>query len=224
MEEVSGQGRTVFFVSHNLPAITRLCPRTILLHNGKVLADGPSHQVVSTYMKAGKGITAEREWPDLSKAPGNDIVRLHSVRVKTKNNKVKDAVDIREPIRIEIEYVVLQSGEVLVPHFIILNEEGTILFISLDLDPSWRKLPRLKGRYLSTALIPGNLLSEGTLFVSPVISTFSSHTTHAYGPDAVAFQVIDTLEGDSARGDYAGQMRGAVRPLLEWTTEFVPNE
>lgn len=223
MEEVGGEGRTVFFVSHNLPSITRLCPRTILLYNGKVLADGPSHQVVSAYMNAGKGTRAEREWPDLSKAPGNDIVRLHAVRVKTKNNKITDTVDIREPISIEMEYEVFQPGEVLAPHFVILNEEGIIVFITLDLDPSWRKRPRLKGRYVCTALIPGNFLSEGTLFVSPVISTFSPHILHLYEPEVIAFQVVDSLEGNSARGDYAKPMLGVVRPLLEWTTQFTPN-
>jgi lipopolysaccharide transport system ATP-binding protein len=40
-------------------------------------------------------------------------------------------------------------------------------------------------------------------------------------PDAVAFQVVDTLEGDSARGFYPGDLPGTVRPKLEWSTERV---
>jgi len=42
-------------------------------------------------------------------------------------------------------------------------------------------------------------------------------TIHFFERDAVAFQVIDKLEGDSARGDYAGAFPGVVRPLLKWT-------
>src|SRR3712207_7464668 len=38
-----------------------------------------------------------------------------------------------------------------------------------------------------------------------------------------AFQVVDSLDGDSARGDYAGPMPGVVRPLLRWTNEFTPS-
>src|ERR1700730_1758777 len=60
MEDVGHQGRTVLFVSHNMPAVTRLCPRTILLDAGKVLKDGPSHDVVTAYLRAGLGTTAER--------------------------------------------------------------------------------------------------------------------------------------------------------------------
>ena len=42
-------------------------------------------------------------------------------------------------------------------------------------------------------------------------------TIHFFERDAVAFQVIDKLEGDSARGDYAGPYPGVVRPMLKWT-------
>src|SRR6266480_6383227 len=76
MQDVGKQGHTVLFVSHNMPAITRLCPRTILLDQGRVLSDGPSHQVASEYLSGGMGTTAVRQWPEMSKAPGNEIVRL----------------------------------------------------------------------------------------------------------------------------------------------------
>lgn len=38
--------------------------------------------------------------------------------------------------------------------------------------------------------------------------------------DAVAFHVVDSLDGDSARGDYSGRIKGAVRPLFQWSTRF----
>ena len=47
---------------------------------------------------------------------------------------------------------------------------------------------------------------------------------HFYERDAVAFQVIDSLDGDSVRGDYAGPYPGVVRPELRWTTEYAPAE
>ena len=42
---------------------------------------------------------------------------------------------------------------------------------------------------------------------------------HAGCIDAVSFHVQDPGEGDSARGDFTGQWKGVVRPLLKWTTE-----
>jgi lipopolysaccharide transport system ATP-binding protein len=56
MHDVGEEGRTVLFVSHNMPAITRICPRTILLNNGSVIMDGPSHEVVSHYLTSDAGL------------------------------------------------------------------------------------------------------------------------------------------------------------------------
>jgi lipopolysaccharide transport system ATP-binding protein len=48
--------------------------------------------------------------------------------------------------------------------------------------------------------------------MDPIIVQF--HETNA-----VAFQVVDSFEGDSARGDWPGKFRGVVRPMLKWTTQ-----
>lgn len=220
MQDVGHQGRTVLFVSHNMPAVTRLCQRTILLDGGGILADGPSLRVVSTYLTSGLGSTAVREWPDLAKAPGDGVARLCAVRVRTEDGRVTDTVDIRQPVGVEIEYEVLQSGYALLPYCNFHTEQGIKAFETVDLDPVWRRRPRPPGRYATTAWIPGNFLNEGTLFVEvgavtiePVIIRFNEF-------DVVAFQVVDSFEGDSARGDWAGPWGGVVRPLLKWTTEF----
>jgi lipopolysaccharide transport system ATP-binding protein len=224
MQDVGKQGRTVIFVSHNMPAITRLCPRTILLDGGTVLRDGPSTQVVSAYLSTGLGTTAARTWSDSATAPGSDVVRLRAVRVRAATGEVADALDIRQPIGIEVEYEVLTPGYVLVPNLHFYNEEGVYAFVISDLDPTWRNRPRAAGRYLSTALIPGNLLSESTLFVGVAVSTINPEIVHFYERDAVAFQVIDSMDGDSARGDYAGPMPGVVRPMVNWHTLSVDTD
>ena len=53
MQDVSTQGRTILFVSHNMGAISRLCKNCILLDHGKMLAMGPTTEVVQTYMTSG---------------------------------------------------------------------------------------------------------------------------------------------------------------------------
>lgn len=222
MQNVGQQGRTVLLVSHNMPAISRLCQRVILIDGGRVLRDGPSHKVVSEYLSSGMGTTAEREWTDMNKAPGNDIVRLRAVRVCTEDNQPAEAIDIRRPVGIEMEFDVLKPGQVLVPNYHVLNEEGVYVFVASDHDPNWWRRPRPTGRYVSTAWIPGNFLAEGTLIIGAAVSTMDPVTIHFWERDAVSFQVVDSLDGDSARGDYAGRMPGIVRPLLKWTTKCIP--
>lgn len=219
MQDVGQEGRTVLFVSHSMAAITRMCPRAILLNQGNVLKDGPSGDVVGAYMNSEHGMQAQREWPDPARAPGDEFARLRAVRVYDHEGTVSSSVDIRQPVRIEMEYDVLQGGAVLMPHFRLFQEE-TIVFTSIDQDPEWRKRPRPPGRYISTMEIPGNLLSEGMLFVEANMITMEPVRLQFKERDVVAFTVIDTLDGDSARGDWNGSLRGAVRPLLPWQTQY----
>jgi lipopolysaccharide transport system ATP-binding protein len=223
MQDVGQSGRTVLFVSHNMPAITRLCERTLLLDEGKLLKDGPSHQVVGAYLTAGAGTAATREWPDPAKAPGGEVARLRAVRVRDEHGRVVEAVDIRRPVGLEMEFDVLKAGYVLMPHYDVYNSEGVRLFITVDQDPEWRRRPRPVGRYISTAWIPGNLLAEGTHFVEALAVTLSPNILQFAEREVMAFEVVDSRDGDSARGDWAGRMKGVVRPLLKWETRYEPN-
>jgi lipopolysaccharide transport system ATP-binding protein len=119
-----------------------------------------------------------------------------------------------------MEFDVLKPGLVLVPNLHFINEEGVYLFVASDHDPEWRRRARPRGRFISTAWIPGNFLSEGTLMVGAAVSTLDPVAVHFYEREAVAFQVVDSLDGNSARGDYAGSFPGVVRPLLKWTTQY----
>jgi lipopolysaccharide transport system ATP-binding protein len=223
MQDVGGEGRTILFVSHNVSAVTRLCQRTILLGNGQVLRDGPSHEVVSAYLSSGLGTRAVREWSDPTTAPGGEVGRLRAVRVLSTEGSISEVIDIRRPIGIEFEYDVLQSGYQLLPSFVLHNEAGVEALEAHDLDPEWRRRPRPAGRYVSTGWIPGNLLAEGTFFVACGLVTLEPVIKQFAEPDVVAFQVVDTLDGDSARGDWGGRMRAVTRPLLSWQTRFNPN-
>ncbi len=224
MEDVGQEGRTVLFVSHNMSAVTRLCERVILLDEGKILADGLSHQVVSSYLNSGFGTMAVREWSDLAKAPGGSVVRLRAVRVRMEDGRISDAVDIQRPVAIEMEYEVLKPGYVLLPHYHFFNENGIQAFSTHDVDPAWQHRSRPVGRYISTAWIPGNFLNEGMMFVGAAVITLEPILHQFYERETVAFQVIDSMKGDlTARGDWGGDIRGVVRPLLEWETQFSSN-
>jgi len=50
LDEVCAGGTTVVLVSHQLAEITRLCPRTIWMHKGEAVMDGPSEEVTQQYL------------------------------------------------------------------------------------------------------------------------------------------------------------------------------
>lgn len=219
MEDVGRQGRTVVFISHHMPSITRLCERAILMQEGRIKMDAPTFEVVGCYMSNSLGTKPEQNWPVLSKAPGDETIRLTAVRVISRDGKVRDHFDIREPVGIQLEYIVLEGGYEISPGFSLHNEEGQWLFSSLDTDPNWSRKVRSCGHYLSEAWIPGNLLAEGTMFVGPTIRSNPKDILFVYERDAVAFQITETPgEQITARMDYSHHLPGLMRPMLKWET------
>ena len=224
MQSVSEQGRTVLFVSHSMPAVTKLCPRIILLEAGGVLADGPSHEVIRVYMHSEKGLKSKREWCDLEKAPGDEMVRLCAMRVKTEEGHDTEAVDVCQTIGIEMEYEVLKSRDVLLIYFHVVNEEGIKAFMSVQTDSIPQAGPFKPGRYVSTAWIPANFLGEGILYISPTIRSDISGTPHVRERDVVAVQVVDSFDSYPLTSKYLPYRSGVVWPLLKWEMQLCSNE
>ncbi len=220
MEDVREHGRTILFVSHNLPSITRLCERAILINGGMIRKDGPVAEVASAYMLASLSASPDRVWADLATAPGNEVARLRRVRVCDEAGETTQVVEVRDPVTIEITYEVLKPGYPLAPWCDFFNDSGACLFTSFDMSPGWRDRGGAMGQVVSAVHIPRNLLSEGTVLIGTGLYS-SQHNQNVYHvKDTVAFQVTENLhfvDGTSARGDWEGRIPGAVRPRLEWT-------
>jgi len=217
MEEYGASGRTVLFVSHNMPAVARLCDRVILLRRGRLELEGPAAHVVAHYLQTESGSMSERTWAEGSRVPGDDLVKLRSVRVVGEDGNAVDSADVRRPVGIEIGFEVLRLGAPVFPKIKVVDGQGDVAFNALDTRERWSE-PSPPGEHSATAWIPGNLLSEGLYTVSVTICSIGGPklVPHANANDAVSFHVQDPVEGDSARGRYTGALRGAVRPLLDW--------
>ena len=171
------------------------------------------------------GGAAEREWPTIESAPGDDRVRLRSVRVVDADGKPTPEVDIREPVFVEVDYWNRSDDAEFRPsvnlHF--FDGQGTYLFISGDHnDLAWRNRPRRAGLVRTRCCVPGNFFAEGGIFITAAVSSFEPTVVHAIENDAVAFHVMDPSEGDGVRGEWAGDLPGVVRPMLEWQVTEEP--
>jgi len=222
MQDVASGGRTVLFVSHNMAAITRLCTRAILLKDGKIVVDGTVDSVVGEYIRGGAGDSpVEVDYEANGRMPSNEHARLLAARIASSGMR-SAVVDIRQPVRVEIDYEVLQAHWPLHPNVHFYNEDGTCVFTANDSHDASTLKPRAPGRYRAIAEVPGNYLSEGMFSVGIALSTFEPVVVHFWERGALAFQVHDAGEGDSSRGRFAGRLPGVVRPMLSWTTVPLP--
>jgi len=222
MSDVSGrEGRTVLFVSHNMGAITRLCNTSMLLRHGQLAEYGQTSKIITTYLNTDELSSATKIW-DADEAPGNNVARILSAGVFDENHAVYEYIDIRKPVIIKMEYEVLTDDVKLTHAFVFHNEHGLRLFDSHDVNSEWKSNSiRKKGKYTAEILIPGNFFAEGKIKVSPAVITSDPWELHAYAEDIISFFVKDSLDGDSARGEFVGNYGGIVRPLFNWRVNFI---
>ena len=104
MGNVAKEGRTVLFVSHNLSAINRLCPRTILLNNGEVLKDGATGETLHSYteMSSIGDLDGDLSSPELRAPQSNPASLFKWTYISILNSQGKPAREIRfgEPFEI----------------------------------------------------------------------------------------------------------------------------
>jgi lipopolysaccharide transport system ATP-binding protein len=222
MEDFSGTGRTVLFVSHNMQTINQLCDRVIWFDGGTIVEDGEPSEVVTNYLQTTHSSGPRIEWPDDESAPGDDLARLLSVRAIGEDGRTIETIDARKAVGIEIGFRVLRSGPPVFAKIRVHDRRGDIAFNAMDTAPH-AKQSSTPGVYRSTAWIPPNLLTEGTTTVDVAVCTLHAPKLHqrAQRYEAVAFTVFDPGEGDSARGRFTGQLSGVVRPLLDWSVERI---
>jgi ABC-type multidrug transport system ATPase subunit len=81
MRSVLSNGSTVIFVSHNMKAVADLCQRSIYLQQGRVVEDGPTSQVLSSYLKQATATSIQDRDVD---------VRIESVVVRGSSGERRD--------------------------------------------------------------------------------------------------------------------------------------
>lgn len=216
MNQSSQEGRTILFVSHNMPAVRNLCDRAVVIKSGRKMFEGTSNDSVNYYLSGLGTVKAEREWDATMSAPGNELFRLNAVRVRGEKGAVQDHLPNDRSFYIDADYSVLKDSLTMGVTAYVSNYDGEVIFSSIsNHEPKWHLKPRPKGNYRSTCTIPGDILGEGPYRASIILwgPGYSSDITAA---DVIAFEIYDT---GSLRGDYFGGMGGSIKPRLQWECE-----
>ncbi|MFT6442125.1 MAG: lipopolysaccharide transport system ATP-binding protein [Salibacteraceae bacterium] len=108
MEDVTGKGRTVLFVSHNMGAIETLCKRGLHLEKGKLEFAGTQREAINYYLRKSQNIQGLAERIDRK---GDGSLRICDVFISDQENHKLEQV---------------QTGQNLLIHFIFECKEMII--------------------------------------------------------------------------------------------------
>lgn len=228
IESVRHDGRTIIFVSHGMSSVLQLCPQAMMLEHGKVVAAGPSADVVRKYAgELSTGDYAERKWADGPEAPSfpSGAVRLLAARAKGADGKVRGAYGLGDTIDIEMTFRVLQPAWRLSAHVYLEVLGGPRLLVSMDNYLFENKVePRPAGLYVERCRIPAHFLGEGTYTVEALICVNPMAQENLTVRDAVIFSVADDGAKSFGRSDWTREWPASLlRPELEWQLSYTPD-
>jgi lipopolysaccharide transport system ATP-binding protein len=201
MKDVSNQGRTVIFVSHNLVAVKSLCQRGILMERGGIAFMGSADETVEHYMK----VNAAQLNPSISfeypvDALGNELIKLKTVSVEPTNPFITDEISI---------------------HFSFWNlSEDPSIFLAFDLIDLHEEVVFGSGFKIdkgidnlchATCIIPGDLMNDGVYSIELYFNNSDMKLLLSL-PSTVSFEIADKERSYA----YFGKINGAVRPKLHW--------
>ncbi len=142
-----GEGRTVVFVSHAMSVIQRLCERTILIEDGRLVDFGPTQSIVSRYLREQVTGTGPEQWIDVSAAPrrGTGECRFRAVRYTSRSEETGFQAYPDGPLELEMELDA--ERDMVVPSFgiVVLDRAGARL-VNADILSHGQELRLTHGR------------------------------------------------------------------------------
>jgi lipopolysaccharide transport system ATP-binding protein len=208
-EVASGSGRTILFVSHQLPSVVSLCSRVCLLQAGRVIADGEAKSVVELYQKQTLDLQDSSPVQPMEGRPGRGTMRISTIRPE--KTVFEPAAEKRFIVRI----ITVNPNEApcyLAMHF--LNENSQQLFV-------------IDSRHVDQTILPGDPLEITMVLRTPWMSP-GEYSINAY---LVGYGVIDKWE-DACRfavsnelpyyGPISQPVINACEVLPDFTMEMSP--
>ncbi|MDY6989595.1 MAG: ABC transporter ATP-binding protein [Thermodesulfobacteriota bacterium] len=128
MGELSGSGRTVLFVSHNMAAIENLCSRVVWIDRGEVRMDGGTAEVVKAYMTTFVGKTeAENDLSNFEPRTGSGDVRYTAIEFLDKDGSPREFTRCGDTFRVRLHFNA--TTPISSPHFglELYTDTGTLI-------------------------------------------------------------------------------------------------
>ncbi len=144
MRDVTREGRTVLFVSHNLGAVRSLCSRAIVLEKGRLVYDGDTAAGVQRYLGSGAvegsgSVEGEQLRSRLTKSrlySPTPFFECSRIAVLDKAGVPTTSFRSDEEITIAVDYECFRPVSQFRVLVVLSDQEGTPLFRTESIDDS----------------------------------------------------------------------------------------
>lgn len=201
MKSVSGEGRTVLFVSHNMDAVNSLCSKVMMLEYGQKVYEGDTKDGVSFYLRSGAednyGEVALDSYQNNAMRSGKkDNLRISALRTINKVGEVSGRIFQNESLNVEIDFECMRLTAAPEIGFAIKNIGGTQLSFFVS---DWLNAVRNigPGKYCYEFKINGLNLVPGEYTLDTWVRPQMNLPADDYIETAVNLRVIQSEENQS---------------------------
>ncbi|WP_160012579.1 ABC transporter ATP-binding protein [Rhizobium sp. 18055] len=226
MKELTGDGRTVLFVSHSMQAVRSMCEKALFLERGRAVSFGSVENAANQYLHS---IDPQdgADWHKYRFSPSTDKVNQHgfddeyiecvSASIGNEFDIINKKMDINKKYTIVLQYNVLKDMPFpAVPNFHFFDEFGERVCVSYPGGAA----PNQQGTYRIECELPPYLFNTGRYSVMLIMSTFSGgleYMHHFAYEAALRFEVAEPEGADERRHGWCGPVPGVTRPRLNWS-------
>jgi len=206
MGEVAKHGRTVLFVSHQMSAIAKLCPKAFLLGHGGIVKAGDTPSVIDYYMNE---VSAESRGEFRGAQSDKDMFIIRAEALDSEG-KAKTYFSHTEPIVIAITCRINRWVSNSLLGFFVRDHRGRKVFTTNN--PQWNSLGQNNKDVRVTATIPSAFLVPGKY-----VFTFAVSLPNVGPVDWVEDVLpITIIDGGSEFSAHEGADYGCVFANCEW--------
>ena len=189
MAGVAKEGRTVIFVSHNMPAVQSLCNRCLLIESGHLRSAGSLQEGITLYHQS------LEDRPPEGVADSREI----SIVALTANGTVGVPVDASQPMRFEFDLTSRVSFSGFRMFLIIENPQGISVIHSVINERTCREIDG-QGRYHVTVDMPALWLTPGMYSAHVKLICNGIGLSGRYFSDKLLLMVESDYDPDAAPG------------------------
>jgi lipopolysaccharide transport system ATP-binding protein len=211
MKDVSGAGRTVLFVSHNMASMKGLCSRGVLLERGTKIFEGNMSETVQKYLVGGRAdgnldYNLDNFRTVKSKALEISKIKLCNINAGTKS------IYLNEPISIQID---IESKEI-VPNVLmdckIVSIEGIEIVHAMNTYQNAAQTIQIGLNSLEFKI--ENDLQPGNYYLTLGIHR-PDGTTLEYLENCLSIEVLN-VTSDNSKGHIYDYKLAYIRAKSEW--------
>jgi lipopolysaccharide transport system ATP-binding protein len=202
MHDVSEKmGRTILYVSHNMPSVVNLCHRAMLLQGGKVAEIGPAEKVVNNYLSSVQRSLKKQYWGTPEQAPGNESIRVKTIELVPGLDAPDDPIDTRTHLTIWFQFWNLIADTSISVGLQLFTQSGECIF-SVNSQSAYYEEGLIEGQ----CDIPGNFLNDGSYYFS--LSFFKDASVELFRlEECLSVEIEDYRDDTNGYGKWLGYVR-----------------